>query len=204
MRRAARTIVIAWGLLVTCEVSAARSQALPRTNLGLPAVSAIGLYGGVARLERSSTGAEIGGFLDLGWLRGRSVRLQGDVGLVRASLTEFVELEDSTYTGHYLDLSVDVSAVWLASPDGAASPYVLAGVGVHALSSTFGTLFLDRRYNTNRFGSHVGAGLRLRTGGSGPIQPALFIEARRVISDEVQRTVLRAGLLSLFGDLGRK
>jgi hypothetical protein len=191
-------------LLPAGGVTQAGAQALPRTNLGLPAVSAIGIFGGGTRIERSSNGLEFGGLIDLGWMNGRSLRLQGEVGVVRAPLTEFVEPEDSTYTGHYLDLSVDVTGVWLASPDGRASPYVLAGIGVHALSSTFGTLYLDRRYNANRFGSHVGAGLRVRLGGGRIFQPALFVEARRVIADEVDRTVLRAGLLTLLGDLGRR
>lgn len=195
---------IALGLLPACGLTQAGAQGLPRSNLGLPAVSAIGLYGGGARLERASDGVEAGGFVDLGRMWGRSLRLQGEVGMVRASLAEYVEVEDSTYTGHYLDFSVDVTGLWLASPDGKASPYVLAGIGVHALSSAFGTLVLDQRYNTNRFGSHVGAGMRVRLGGRGLFQPALFVEARRVIADEVDRTVFRAGLLTLFGDLGRK
>ena len=170
------------------------------TNLGLPAISAIGFHGGVARLERSHKGQEAGTLLDLGWLRGRSVRLQGEVSFLRASLTEYMELEDSTFHGNYFDLTAGVTALWLASADGKVSPYALAGVAVHALSSTFGNSILDQRYNANRFGSHIGAGLRVRVGTS---RQALFVEARRIISDHVDRTVVRLGGLVLMGDLYR-
>lgn len=136
--------------------------------------------------------------MDLGWLRGRSVRLQGEIAFLRASLTEYQELEDSTFHGNYFDVSFGVTSVWLAAADGQVSPYALAGVAVHALSSTFGSSVLDQRYNANRFGSHVGAGIRLRLG---PSRQALFAEARRIIADEVDRTVVRVGALVLLGDL---
>jgi len=173
----------------------------PVSNLGLPAVAAVGVHGGFVRLERSSKGEEAGILLDLGWLRGRSVRVQGEVAFLRASLTERVELEDSTFRGDYFALSAGATAVWLAAADGQVSPYALAGVAVHALSSHFGTAALDQRYNANRFGSHVGAGIRMRFGAS---RQALFAEARRIIADEVDRTVVRFGGLLLMGDLHRR
>jgi len=185
-------------MLATPPVAAAQGE--PVTNLGLPAVAAIGLHAGYARLERASKGEEGGFLLDLGWMRGRSVRLQGEVAFLRGSLTEYLELEDSTFHGNYFDLSVGASAVWLAA-DARVSPYVLAGFAVHALSSTFGNSVLDQRYNANRFGSHVGAGLRVRFGAT---RQALFVEARRSIADEVDRTVLRFGGLVLLGDLHRR
>lgn len=187
------------GLLVT--LSAVSGAQEPVSNLGLPAVAAVGVHGGVARLERSSKGEEAGLLLDLGWIRGRSVRLLGEVALLRARLTETLVLEDSTFQGDYFDLSAGVSAVWLAAADGQVSPYALAGVAVHALSSTFGNSVLDQRYNANRFGSHVGAGIRWRVGSS---RQALFAEARRVISDHVNRTEIRFGGLVLMGDLYRR
>jgi hypothetical protein len=149
-----------------------------------------GVHAGFAQLERSSDGPEIGAFLDLGWLRGRSLRLQGEVAFQRATLTEYLALEDTTFHGDYFDLSLGLSAAWFLSPDGQVSPYALAGVAVHALSSTFGTSELDQRYNANRFGSHLGAGVRFRIGSS---RQAVFAEARRVIADEVNRTVVRIG-----------
>jgi hypothetical protein len=178
----------------------ARAQE-PSSNLGLPAVAAIGFYGGFARLERSSEGQEGGVLLDLGWLRGRSIRLQGEVAFLRATLTEYMELEDSTFHGPYFDLSAGATAVWLSSADHRVSPYVLAGVAVHALSSAFENSVLDQRYNANRFGSHIGVGMRVRFGAS---RQALFVEARRVIADQVDRTVIRAGGLVLMGDLFRR
>jgi hypothetical protein len=168
------------------------------SNLGLPAVAAIGVHGGFARLERSSNGDEAGLLLDLGWLRGRKIRLQGEVAFLRASLTEHLALEDSTFSGEYFDLSAGATAVWLIAGDSRVSPYALAGVAVHALSSAFQNSVLDQRYNANRFGSHIGAGLRLRLGSS---RQALFAEARRIIADEVDRTVVRFGVLVLMNDL---
>lgn len=172
----------------------------PVSNLGLPAVAAVGFHGGIARLERASDGQEAGLLLDLGWLRGRAVRLQGEVAFLRATLTETLVVEDSTFHGDYFDLSAGVSAIWLASTEGRVSPYALAGVAVHSLSSTFGTAVLDQRYNANRFGSHVGGGIRLRLGAS---RQALYAEARRVIADHVDRTEIRLGGMVLMGDLYR-
>ena len=184
---------------MSMQTLAAGAQA-PTANVGLQAVGAVGLYGGPARLERASRGREGGLLLDLGWLRGRSLRLQGELSVLRASLTEYVELEDSTFRGDYFDLSGSVTALWLTSHDSKVSPYALAGVSVHALSSAFQTAVLDQRYNANRFGSHIGAGLRLRFGGS---RTAVFVEGRRVIADEVDRSVFRFGGLILMGDLHR-
>ena len=175
------------------------SQA-PRANIGLHAVGAVGIQGGPVRLERSSRGQEGGVLIDLGWLRGRSLRLQAEVSILKASLTEHIEVEDSTFHGDFYDLSGTLTAVWLSSITAQVSPYVLAALSVHALSSAFQTAVLDQRYNANRFGSQIGAGIRMRFGGS---RQALFVEARRVIADEVQRTVFRAGGLVLMGDLHR-
>lgn len=181
-------------------IPVALSAQAQSANVGLHAVGAIGLYGGQARLERSSRGQEGGLLLDLGWLRGQSIRLHSELSVLRATLTEYVEQEDSTFHGEYLDLSGSVTAVWLTSHRAQVSPYALAGISVHALSSAFQTVVLDQRYNANRFGSHIGIGLRVRFGGT---RQALFVEGRRVIADEVDRTVLRAGFLVLMGDLYR-
>lgn len=172
----------------------------PVSNLGLAAVGTIGIHGGMARLERKSRGQEGGLLLDLGWLRGRSLRLRGEVSFLRAALTEYVELEDSTFSGDFYDLTGSVTAMWLGNRNGQVSPYVLGGMSVHALSSAFQTSELDQRYNANRFGSHVGAGMRLRFGSS---RQAVYGEIRRVIADQVDRTVVRVGVLALLGDLYR-
>lgn len=184
------------GLAMAVPSSAGAQE--PVSHLGLSALAAVGVHGGFAKLERSSNGQEAGLMLDLGWLRGRSVRLQAEVAFVRGSLTEFVEIQDSTFQGNYYDLSAGVTSVWLAAPDGQVSPYALAGFAVHALSSAFGTAVLDQRYNANRFGSHIGAGVRVRFG---PSRQAYFAEVRRIIADEVDRTEIRFGALILMGDL---
>lgn len=177
------------------------AAAQPQTaNVGLQAVGAIGIHGGFARLERSSDGQEGGLLMDLGWLRGQSLRLQAEVSVLRGTLTEYVELEDSTFHGDYYDLSGSLTAIWLTSRTAKVSPYALAGISVHALSSAFQTAVLDQRYNANRFGSQIGAGIRLRLGDS---RPALFFEGRRIIADQVDRTVMRFGGLVLLGDLYR-
>jgi hypothetical protein len=194
-----------WRLWLTVALFApgvTRAQE-PSTNLGLSAVGALGIHGGAALLERSSEGPEGGFLLDLGWMRGRSIRLQGEIAMLNASLTETLVMDDDTeetFMGDYFALSVGLSSVWLTNLEGRVSPYALAGFGVHALSSAFRNLTLDRRYNANRFGSHIGAGLRLRMGA----RTGLYVEARRIIADEVDRTVIRIGALALFGDLYRR
>jgi hypothetical protein len=193
-----RLVTLTAVLVIGIPVSARAQE--PSANLGLPAVAALGFHGGTAKLERSSDGHEGGVFLDVGWLRGRSLRLQAEVAFLRATLTEYIELEDSTYSGIYYALSAGATAVWIR-PEAKLSPYLLAGVAVHALSSTFQTSVLDQRYNANRFGSHIGLGLRLRLGAT---RQALFGEARRIIADEVDRTVFRLGGIVLLNDLYRR
>jgi hypothetical protein len=194
-----------WRLWITVALFAptVASAQEPSTNLGLSAVGALGIHGGVALLERASEGPEGGFLLDLGWMGGRSVRLQGEVAMLNASLTETLIMSDDTeetFVGKYFALSVGVSTVWLANRDGRVSPYALAGFAVHALSSAFRNPVLDARYNANRFGSHIGAGIRVRVGA----RTGLYAEARRIIADEVDRTVIRVGALALFGDLYRR
>lgn len=197
--RRARFASLAGFLAIVPSLAGAQD---PVSNLGLPAVAGFGFHAGFARLERHSKGREAGLLVDVGWMRGRSVRLQAEASLVSASLTETLVLEDSTqqtFTGDYYATSAGVSGIWLVNPDARVSPYALAGVAVHALSSKFGNSVLDQRYNANRFGSHIGAGIRIRVGS----RPVLYAETRRIISDEVNRTVVRFGGLVLFGDLYR-
>lgn len=121
---------------------------------------------------------------------------------MRGTLTETVVVEDTTYHGSYYDLTVSATAVLQGgSPGARLTPYLLAGISVHGMSSAFGTFALDQRYNTNRFGSQVGIGVRTWLGASG--RRGAFIEVRRVIADEVMRTVVRAGGLVFIGDLVR-
>jgi hypothetical protein len=72
---------------------------------------------------------------------------------------------------------------------------------VHALSSTFGVVELDERYNANPFGVDVAAGLRAWVSSSG--RAGLFVEGRRVIAANVNANVLRVGALVFYRDLVR-
>jgi hypothetical protein len=70
--------------LVLLVLSGTRSSAQePSSNVGVSSVGAVGVFGGVGQLERSSTGEEGGILADLGWLRGRQVRLQGELSMLR-------------------------------------------------------------------------------------------------------------------------
>lgn len=198
--RAPRAWAIGLGFLVFPATRAVAQD--PTSHLGLPAIGAVGIFGGSGRLERSSRGQEGGILVDFGWLRGRQVRLQAELSMLRGRLTETVVAEDSTYTDNWFDLTLGATVVVMGGgPSWRIAPYLLAGAGVHALSSNFGTPALDRRYNTNRFGSQFGAGLRTWMGGGG--HNGLFVEVRRVIADEVNRTVIRGGYLYYLGDLVR-
>ena len=198
-RQLGRIAVIVLAMVAAPLVSDAQA---PSSHLGLTAFGGVGLHVGYTQLERSSNGQEFGGLLDLGWMRGRGVRLQAEVSFLRATLTETVSdpfLEDSTFHGNYFDLSAGVNVVGFLSADGKVSPYALAGLAVHALSSTFGSPLLDARYNANRFGSHFGAGVRFRSGS----RQAFYAELRHTFADEVDRTAVRVGAMMLFGDLHR-
>ncbi len=150
----------------------------------------------------SASGFDAGGVIDIGWIRSPRFRMQGELDWLRATLDEFVAADDKNYHGHFYDLSGSVSGVLLGG--GTRSrlvPYVEAGVGVHALSSSFGTLTLDERYNANPFGAHVGAGMRVWLSSTG--RQGASLDIRRVIAQNVNRTSVRIGALFLFGDLVR-
>jgi hypothetical protein len=122
---------------------------------------------------------------------------------MHGTLTETVVVEDSSYRGPVYDLSGGVSVTLLPTgPRSRIAPYLVAGIAVHALSSSFGTLVLDQRYNGNPFGLHGGAGIRLRLTDSG--RTAIWTEWRGTIAENVNRTTLRGGLMLLFNDLAAR
>lgn len=179
-----------------------RAQTESSSNLGIGGASALGFQLGYPRVERSPGSFEAGAFLDLGWIHAPRFRLQGEVDFLRASLTERVEVEDTTFRGVFYDLTAAVSVVALAgSPTQRLVPYLTAGIGVHGLSSAFGTRAIDKRYNANPFGSHLGVGLRLWLSGRG--RNGAFVEARRVVAENVNRTSVRGGAMVFFRDLIR-
>lgn len=180
----------------------ADGQGTARTNIGLAAVGAVGFHAGRDVVEQNADGYEAGVLIDLGWLGSPALRLQMDVALLRASLTERVIQEDSTFQGAIFDLTAAVSAVLLGGGSrGRVVPYLLGGLGVHALSSNFGNRVLDQRYNANPFGAHVAAGLRLWLSRAG--RHAIAVEARRTIAENVTRSTVHFGLLVFYNDLIR-
>jgi hypothetical protein len=70
---------------------------------------------------------------------------------------------------------------------------------VHAMSSSFSSEILDRRYNTNNFGAHAALGLRIRLGSHG--QRALTLELRRTTVRDMNRMSFSVGLLRLLRGL---
>jgi hypothetical protein len=179
------------------------AQEASRPNLGLAAVGALGLHAGADAIERHAEGHEVGALMDLGSLTGAAVRLQFEVAFLRATLTETVVQDDSTYSDVFYDLTASVSTVLQGGgPRARLAPYLVAGVGVHALSSAFGTVVLDQRYNANPFGVHLGAGARLWLTGGG--RHSVAVEIRRTIAENVNRTSFRLGLLLHYNDLIRR
>jgi hypothetical protein len=189
--------------LLALVAATARGQEPLKSNIGIAAVGALGVHGGPVSMERDVSGFEAGAFLDLGWFRTPRLRVQAEVAFLHGTLTETVVVEDSTYRGPLYDLSGAVSFTLLpAGPRSRLAPYLVAGVAVHALSSTFGTLVLDQRYNANPFGIHGGAGLRLRLTPEGRV--GLWAEWRGTVAENVNRTTVRGGLMVLFNDLAAR
>ncbi len=197
-------------VLLACAIASAPALALAQggnddsatSRLGVTGIGALGAHVGVISMERSIHGVEGGLLMDLGWMHTRRLRLQGEVEYLGARYSEFVEVDDRTYRSPISDFSVAVTAIYALRTGSARTvPYLSAGIGVHALSSAFGTAVIDRRYNANPFGSLVGIGLRQWRGDGG--RSGLFIEARRVIAENVDRWSLRIGALAFYRDLVR-
>lgn len=172
-----------------------------RTHLGLAAVGALTAHASFAALQREYRALGAGATVDFGYIRSPRVRLLADVTYLRTfPRTEFIQAENRSYRDDFRDLSGTVAFAFHANrPTASLSPYVMAGIGVHVLSSSFGSAVIDRRYNTNNYGLLAAAGARLRTGTGG--RRALLVEARRVMAHDVGRVSFHLGLSSLFGDL---
>jgi hypothetical protein len=175
-----------------------------RTALGLSSVGAFAFLAGGARIERHVNGAEIGGQLDLGYFASPRLRVTADVSFLRSfPLEEHIEIEGMTYRDSFYDLSGSTGVTLLgAAPPASITPYIGAGVGVHALSSNFGSIVIDTRYNSNNFGLLGTLGLRARVGRSG--RRAVQLELRRVQAKNVSRVSLHLGIVTLFNDLARR
>ncbi|MGH7714044.1 MAG: hypothetical protein ACREOG_22380, partial [Gemmatimonadaceae bacterium] len=153
---------------------------------GIGASGALGFKMGAAELQRAGGSQLLGIEVDLGRLAGSSTRFQIESTFLRGGLHEFVELEDRTYNGHIYDLTGALVGVQLLRPPSRrVQPFISAALSVHAMSSSFGSTILDRRYNTNNFGVQAGVGLRVRLGGHG--QRALVFELRRATVHDMNR-----------------
>lgn len=175
-----------------------------RAALGLSAIGALGIQAGASRIERDVNGLEAGAQVDLGHFGNPRIRLWSDIAFLRSMhLTERFEVEGRTYRGVFYDLSGNVGVSVLGAAPGATfTPYVGGAVGIHILSSSFGSLAIDSRYNTNNFGFLATLGVRTRIGSSG--RRAMLIELRRVQAKDVSRLSLQLGLATLFNDLARR
>ncbi len=188
-------------LLPGCLVgqrTAAPDSVPPGTGIG--ASGALGFTVGAADLQRAGGSQFLGVELDLGRFASPRTRFQIESTFLRGGLREFVELEDQTYAGHIYDLTGSIAAVQLLrAPSRRVQPYLSGALSVHAMSSSFGSTMLDRRYNTNNFGAHAAFGLRIRLGRSG--KSALALELRRTTARDMNRVSLAIGLLQLMRDL---
>lgn len=177
------------------------SDAQERTapTLGIRGIGALGAHVGYARVDRGVDAAEATATLDLGHFSSSRVRLSAQAAFLRAfPHREFVVAEDTTYRDVFYDLSGHVDLQFLVrDPARVAVPYLSFGVGVHALTSSFGSPPVDLRYNTNVFGLKAATGLRLRMRGG---RHALVLEGAALLSKAVSRSSIRIGTEWLFAD----
>lgn len=171
------------------------------STLGLRGIGSFGVSLSIARVERGVDAFEAGVELDLGHFASRRLRLSADAAFLRSRpYSEFVVADDTTYRNAFYDLSGHVTiGVLLRDPSRRVVPYVSGGVGVHVLTSSFGSIPIDLRYNTNVFGLRAGAGFRVRT--SARSHRAIIIEGNASLAREVSRRSIRVGAAWLFGDL---
>jgi hypothetical protein len=171
---------------------------LPAKGIGASGGIAIKLGG--AELQRAGGSHLLGVELDLGRFAGPTTRFQLEATFLRGVLDEFVELEGRSYSGSIFDLTGAIVGVQLLRPPSRRfQPFVSAGLSVHAMSSSFGSTILDRRYNTNNFGAQAGLGFRMRLGARG--QRALTVEVRRITVHDMNRVSLSIGLMRLLREL---
>lgn len=175
-----------------------------QSHLGLDAIGAATFRGGWSTIENNFHAWQVGTSVDFGYMRSRHVRLVADAAyLLTLPHREYVIAEGKTYRDVFRDLSAHLSiAVHPISPTARVSPYVAAGVGVHVLSSSFGSLTIDTRYNTNNFGLREAIGVRIGVGASG--RRALNLEVESLQARNVRRVAVVAGIGALFNDLVRR
>ncbi len=203
MLRRLSLLTLASLLGVASTVHAQGDSLSSRTRVGLAAVSAIAASAGYSSIQRGYHGLSIDGAVDFGHVTTPRIRLLADVEyLLSFPKSEYVQSENRTYRNNFRDLSGTIAfAFHPNSPASGFTPYALTGLGVHVLSSSFGSLAIDTRYNTNNFGLLLGGGARLRVGSG---RRALFAEVRRVLSQDVSRTSVHVGVAALLGELSAR
>lgn len=194
-----RAAIAPLALLLLTASSGTAQEAPTGSALGLTAAAAFGGHLGYSWVERGATAAEGGIHLDLGHFSSRRLRLTTGLSYLRSfPYEERIETEGKDYRDVFFDLSGEVALAWYARPTAArVNPFVSAGVGMHVLSSSFQSLTIDARYNTNNFGVHGAAGVRVRAGE----RRALVARLARVQARSVSRTTLQLGVEALFNDL---
>lgn len=205
-RIALHLLALSLPLLFSPRDARAQRDSLPPSapsNLGLAAIGSVSVHGGWASIQHGFHAAEVGGTVDFGYLRSRRVRLVADLTyLLTFPHDVTVASEGETYRDVFRDLSAHLSLAFHATPPIArVSPYLLTGVGVHVLSSSFGSTVIDTRYNTNNFGLLAAVGTQIRVGGSG--RRALQVEIQTMQARNVRRVGVTFGVAALFNDLVR-
>ena len=154
-------------------------------------------------MERGLDAGELSGTLDLGHFSSRRVRLRADVSFLRTGrFRAYVAADDTTYRNVFYDLSGMLNLAFaLRDPTHRVVPFVSFGTGIHVLTSSFGSIPIDLRYNTNVFGLQAASGVRIRAGHTG--RRAVVIEGGATLAKEVSRASVRLGTEWLFGDLRR-
>lgn len=200
------TALVATALLLPARAVAQGDSTAASSRVGLSSVGALTLHASFAAIQRDYQGVALGATTDFGYIRSRRVRLLADLTYLRSfPETEFVASENRSYRDVFRDLTGTLAlALHLNDPSARVSPYVAGGVGVHVLSSSFGSLAIDTRYNTNNFGLMTAVGTRVRTGEGRRGRRAVQLEVRRVLSQDVSRWSVQLGLAALLGDLARR
>ncbi|MBK8648310.1 MAG: hypothetical protein IPN16_17560 [Gemmatimonadetes bacterium] len=176
----------------------------PSSNLGLAAIGAVTMHGGWASIQHGFHAGQLGGTVDFGYLTSRRIRLVADATyLLTLPHEETVASEERTYRNVFRDLSAHLALAFHAtSPSARFAPYLATGVGVHVLSSSFGSLAIDTRYNTNNFGLLAAVGARVRVGASG--RRAMQVEVQTLQARNVRRVAVTVGVAALFNDLVKR
>ncbi|MBV6521649.1 MAG: hypothetical protein MNPFHGCM_01793 [Gemmatimonadaceae bacterium] len=192
------------GAVLVSLLVGARTSTCQETvaELGLRASGGVSVFMGGGRAVHDVPGGELGAAIDLGWAWSERLRLMGDASWFVGRLREYVPQDDEEFSGPVYDLSGSVSLLALiGSPASRQAIYAGLGLSIHALSSSFRSIPLDRRYNANRFGVTGTLGGRMWLGQAG--RSALFAELREFRVSDMNRWSVRMGIMRNFDALAR-